>query len=146
MEIHGEGDKITTLRGENIWSPSARGPLATPKLRSMASGSWIQISSPASIRLPKEIIVVGAGVVGLEYASFMAALGAHVTLIDQRPQILDFVDREIVEALAYHLRQMGTTFRLGEKVTRVGIDPDTIAFSPSLKAEKTSMPTCFFMR
>src|SRR5437879_12631657 len=37
--------------------------------------------------LPKEIIVVGAGVVGLEYASFMAALGADVTLIDQRPEI-----------------------------------------------------------
>src|SRR4029077_5568261 len=48
--------------------------------------------------LPKEIIVVGAGVVGLEYASFMAALGAEVTLIDQRPAILDFVDRQIVEA------------------------------------------------
>jgi NAD(P) transhydrogenase len=72
--------------------------------------------------LPREIIVVGAGVVGLEYASFMAALGAEVTLIDQRPQILDFVDREITEALVYHLRQMGTTFRLGDKVTQVGID------------------------
>jgi NAD(P) transhydrogenase len=73
--------------------------------------------------LPREIIVVGAGVVGLEYASFLAALGIEVTLIDQRPTLLDFVDREIIEALAYHLRQMGTTFRLGEKVTRVGIDP-----------------------
>src|SRR5216684_2960517 len=40
--------------------------------------------------LPKEIIVVGAGVVGLEYASFMAALGADVTLIDQRPALLEF--------------------------------------------------------
>src|SRR4029077_15696095 len=73
--------------------------------------------------LPKEIIVVGAGVVGLEYASFMAALGAEVTLIDQRPVVLDFVDRQIVEALSYHLRQLGVTFRLGEKVARVGIDP-----------------------
>jgi NAD(P) transhydrogenase len=52
----------------------------------------------------------------------MAAMGVEVTLIDQRPQLLDFVDREIIEALAYHLRQMGTTFRLGDKVTRVGID------------------------
>ncbi|HTZ73390.1 MAG TPA: Si-specific NAD(P)(+) transhydrogenase [Candidatus Aquilonibacter sp.] len=79
-----------------------------------------QITSIGS--LPHEIIVVGAGVVGLEYASFMAALGAEVTLIDQRPQILDFVDREITDALMYHLRQMGTTFRLGDKVTSVGID------------------------
>jgi NAD(P) transhydrogenase len=73
--------------------------------------------------LPKEVIVVGAGVVGLEYASFMGALGADVTLIDQRPVILEFVDREIVEALSYHLRQLGITFRLGEKVTHVGIHP-----------------------
>jgi len=73
--------------------------------------------------LPKGIIVVGAGVVGLEYASFMAALGADVTLIDQRPVVLDFVDRQIVEALSYHLRQLGVTFRLAEKVTHVGIDP-----------------------
>jgi NAD(P) transhydrogenase len=43
--------------------------------------------------LPKEIIVVGAGVVGLEYASFMATLGADVTLIDQRSALLEFVDR-----------------------------------------------------
>jgi NAD(P) transhydrogenase len=54
---------------------------------------------------------VGAGVVGLEYASFMAALGARVTLIDQRPVILDFVDQEIVQALSYQLRQLGITFR-----------------------------------
>ena len=75
------------------------------------------------------MIVVGAGVVGLEYASFMAAMGVEVTLIDQRPHLLDFVDREIIEALAYHLRQMGTTFRLGEKVTRVGLMSSAIAFS-----------------
>ena len=74
--------------------------------------------------LPRELIVVGAGVVGLEYASFLAALGVEVTLIDQRPLILDFVDREIVDTLEYHLRQLGTVFRLGEKVTRVGVDPN----------------------
>jgi NAD(P) transhydrogenase len=53
----------------------------------------------------------------------MTALGADVTLMDQRPVVLDFVDRQIVEALSYHLRQQGVTFRLVEKVTRVGIDP-----------------------
>ena len=73
--------------------------------------------------LPREVIVVGAGVVGLEYTSFMAALGAEVTLIDQRATVLEFVDRQVVEALSYHLRQFGVTFRLAEKVTRVEIDP-----------------------
>jgi pyruvate/2-oxoglutarate dehydrogenase complex dihydrolipoamide dehydrogenase (E3) component len=43
-------------------------------------------------------------------------------LIDQRPVVLEFVHQQIVEALSYHLRQLGVTFRLGEKVTHVGID------------------------
>jgi NAD(P) transhydrogenase len=72
--------------------------------------------------LPRDAIFVGAGIIGLEYASFFAALGVKVTLIDQRPQILDFVDREIMEALTYRLRQLGAIFRLGEKVARVGLD------------------------
>jgi NAD(P) transhydrogenase len=72
--------------------------------------------------LPKETIVVGAGVIGLEYASFVAALGSKVTLIEERPIILDFIDQEVVQALSYHLRQLGITFRLGEKVTRVATD------------------------
>src|SRR5882672_3006242 len=51
--------------------------------------------------IPRDLIVVGAGVIGLEYASMMTALGIRVTVIDQRPAMLDFVDHEIVEALSY---------------------------------------------
>jgi len=72
--------------------------------------------------IPREVIVVGAGVIGLEYASMMAALNIHVTIIDQRPTVLDFVDSEIIEALGYHMRQQGAIFRLGEKVVAVGMD------------------------
>ena len=69
--------------------------------------------------IPRDLIVVGAGVIGLEYASMLTALGVRVTIIDQRPAILDFVDHEIVEALSYHMRRQEAVFRLGEKVTRV---------------------------
>jgi NAD(P) transhydrogenase len=68
--------------------------------------------------------VVGAGIIGLEFASMFAALGVKVTLLDQRPILLDFVDREIVESLGFQLRQLGTVFRLGEKVVSVGYDAD----------------------
>ena len=71
--------------------------------------------------IPRDFIVVGAGVIGLEYASMLTALGVRVSVIDQRPAMLDFVDREIVEALSYHMRQQEAVFRLGEKVTRVEI-------------------------
>ncbi len=121
IEVHGESEKVT-LRGENILIACGTRPARSADIpfdgkRIIDTDEFTCIGS-----LPREIIVVGAGVVGLEYASFMAAIGAEVTLIDQRPLILDFVDREIVDALAYHLRQMGTTFRLGEKVTSVGVD------------------------
>ena len=55
-------------------------------------------------RIPRSLAVVGAGVIGCEYASMFAALGAHVNLIDRHPSILTFVDSEIVETLTSHLR------------------------------------------
>ena len=74
--------------------------------------------------LPRKVMVVGAGVIGLEYASMLSALDLQVTVIDQRPTILDFVDHEIMEALCYHMRRQGAIFRLGEKVTGVTVDKD----------------------
>jgi NAD(P) transhydrogenase len=72
-------------------------------------------------QLPRTLAVVGAGVIGLEYASMFAALGVRVTLIDKRPRLLPFVDAEIIETLAYQLRQNRVTLRLGEEVS--GIQP-----------------------
>ena len=68
-------------------------------------------------RLPATLAVIGAGVIGCEYASIFAALGVRVTLIDKRPRLLPFVDAEIVEALTYQLRQNRMTLRLGEEVS-----------------------------
>jgi NAD(P) transhydrogenase len=73
-------------------------------------------------RFPRELIVVGAGVIGLEYASMITALNVKVTIIEQRPTMLDFVDHEILESLDYFMRQRGAIFRLGEKLVSVEID------------------------
>jgi NAD(P) transhydrogenase len=70
-------------------------------------------------RIPGSIVVVGAGVIGIEYASMFAALGSNVTVVDGRPSMLDFCDPEIIEALRYHLRDLGVVFRFGEFVTSV---------------------------
>jgi NAD(P) transhydrogenase len=67
-------------------------------------------------RLPKTLCVVGAGVIGLEYASMFAALGVRVTLVDKRPRLLGFVDGEVIDALVHHLRENRVTMRLGEEV------------------------------
>jgi NAD(P) transhydrogenase len=70
-------------------------------------------------QLPRSLAVVGAGVIGLEYACIFAALGVRVTLLDKHPHLLPFVDREIVDALVYHLRDNRATLYLGEEVTGV---------------------------
>lgn len=73
-------------------------------------------------QIPKTATIVGGGVIGIEYASMLAALGVEVVLIEARPRLLDFVDHEIVEALQYHMRQQNTAFRLNERVASVSID------------------------
>ena len=70
-------------------------------------------------RLPSSIVVVGAGIIGIEYASMFAALGTKVTVVEKRHRLLDFVDAQIAEGLQYHLRDLGVVFRFGETVTAV---------------------------
>lgn len=70
-------------------------------------------------KLPRTLAVVGAGVVGCEYASMFAALGVRVTLIDKRPRLLPFVDAEIVDSLAYMLREGRVTLRMNEDVSSI---------------------------
>ncbi|MGZ4480715.1 MAG: Si-specific NAD(P)(+) transhydrogenase [Gaiellales bacterium] len=70
-------------------------------------------------RIPKALLVVGAGVVGIEYASIFAALGTKVTVVEQRHRLLEFCDGQITEALQYHLRELGVIFRFGDEVVAV---------------------------
>ncbi len=70
-------------------------------------------------RVPETMVVVGAGVIGIEYASMFAALGTKVTVVERRERMLEFCDLEIVEALKYHLRDLAVTFRFRESVAAV---------------------------
>jgi NAD(P) transhydrogenase len=70
-------------------------------------------------KLPRSLIVVGGGVIGVEYACMFAVLGVRVTLVEKRQRLLEFADQEIVEALSYHLRDSRVTMRLGEEVESV---------------------------
>jgi len=69
--------------------------------------------------IPPSMVVVGAGVIGIEYASMFAALGSKVTVVERRDRMLEFCDLEIVEALKYQLRDLAVTFRFRETVANV---------------------------
>ena len=87
-------------------------------------------------QLPRTLTVVGAGVIGCEYASIFATLGVRVTLIDQRARLLPFVDAEIVDALSYHLRESRVTLRLGETVSHM--EPVDDEHGPRVRIHLTS--------
>src|SRR6266498_1239653 len=70
-------------------------------------------------QVPKTLIVVGGGVIGVEYTCMFATLGVRVILVEKRPRLLEFADSEMVEALSYHLRDSRVTMRLNEEVESV---------------------------
>jgi NAD(P) transhydrogenase len=74
--------------------------------------------------IPKTLIVVGGGVIGVEYTCIFATLGVRVILVEKRPRLLEFADAEMVEALSYNLRDRRVTMRLNEEVESVDAMPD----------------------
>jgi NAD(P) transhydrogenase len=84
--------------------------------------------------MPKTMTIVGAGVIGVEYASMFAAMGIRVTLVDARDRLLPYVDREITVALQFLLRKRNVTFRFGEEVVRVERREDRVI--THLRSEK----------
>ncbi len=85
--------------------------------------------------IPRTLIVVGGGVIGVEYTCMFATLGVRVILIEKRPRLLEFADAEMVEALSYHLRDQRVTMRLNEEVSSVEetADGNVVAYLDSKK-------------
>ncbi len=71
--------------------------------------------------LPRSMIIVGGGVIGAEYACMLAAVGVHITLVESRPRLLEFIDDELGESLQFRLRDMGIRLRLGESVDHIDL-------------------------
>ncbi len=70
-------------------------------------------------RLPRSLTVIGAGVIGIEYATIFSALDVSVTIVEPRETFLDFVDREIIDEFVHELRDRGVRFRMGVAVEKV---------------------------
>ena len=123
VKVTNEGG-TQTYEAKNIIIATGTKPADSPRVplngRSIVNSDQI-LDLPS---LPKSLIVVGGGVIGVEYTCMLAALGVRVTLIEKRPKLLEFADQEIVEALSYHLRDSRVTMRLAEEVESVEELPD----------------------
>jgi NAD(P) transhydrogenase len=111
------------LRGEKILIATGSSPVRPPEFpfehpRVHDSDEILEIGT-----LPKTLAVVGAGVIGAEYACTFAALGVEVHLIDGRDSLLGFLDREISQAIERAMVEAGIRFVWKEKVTRCDAAP-----------------------
>ncbi|HEX7309441.1 Si-specific NAD(P)(+) transhydrogenase [Lentzea sp.] len=114
------GDR-TTISGEYIVIATGTTP-ARPSVVDFDEERILDSDEVFALtEIPSSLVVVGAGVIGIEYASMFAALGTRVTVVEQRERMLDFCDPEIVESLKFHLRDLAVTFRFDEKVVDVSV-------------------------
>ncbi|HYL64806.1 MAG TPA: FAD-dependent oxidoreductase, partial [Candidatus Methylomirabilis sp.] len=112
------------IEGQNFVIATGTKPAANPKVpingRNIINSDQILSVS----QIPKTLIVVGGGVIGVEYACMFATLGVRVIIVEKRPRLLEFADTEMVEALTYHMRDQRATLRLNEEVESVEELPD----------------------
>ncbi|MFY9803670.1 MAG: Si-specific NAD(P)(+) transhydrogenase [Candidatus Acidiferrales bacterium] len=118
------GNGFVELEGEYVVIATGTKPAANSKVpingRNIIDSDQI-LSMP---QIPRTLIVVGGGVIGVEYACMFATLGVRVIIVEKRPRLLEFADTEMVEALSYQMRDHRATMRLNEEVESVEELPD----------------------
>jgi NAD(P) transhydrogenase len=122
LAVANEGMPDEILQGDHILIACGTHPVRNPEI---PYDGRVIIDSDEILDLafiPDELVVAGAGIIGLEYASMFAALGIEVTIIDKNTELLEFVDQEIVERLIFHLRNLNVILRLGETIQAVSKD------------------------
>ena len=119
VEVATPDDELLQLSAEHIVIAVGTAPL---RPKSIPFDDETIIDSDGILKLkkiPRSLTIVGAGVIGVEYASIFSAMDVHVNIVDGRPNMLEFLDKEIVDELAHGLRHRGVTLRLGEIVAAV---------------------------
>ncbi len=119
VEVRSAAGDVRRIRAGKILVCTGTRPVRPPEIpfddrRVLDSDGILRLEE-----LPRRLTIVGAGVIGVEYATIFAALDVKVALVDRRDRMMGFLDREITDALEYLLRDRGVVLRLGESVAEV---------------------------
>ena len=119
LSVRGSDDRELVVKGTRILIAVGTVPFRpndVPFDDSHVLDSDSMIEAP---RVPRSLVVIGAGVIGIEYATIFSAMDVPVTLIEPRDSFLDFIDREIIDEFVHELRDRGMVIRLGLGVARI---------------------------
>jgi NAD(P) transhydrogenase len=122
----GPNQQSVDLRTKNVLIAVGTEPARPPHVP-FCDGRVIDSTELLNLKeLPSSLIIVGGGVIGVEYACMLAAVDVTVTLVETRPRLLEFVDDEIAEMLQFRIRDMGVRLKLGESVSAIRCEGDYV--------------------
>jgi len=119
IEVTGEGEERITIQGKRFLLAVGTVPFRPDSIQFDGTSVLDSDEILELKNLPKNLCVIGAGVIGIEYATIFSALDVHVTLVEPRDTMLDFIDRELIDDFTHQLRDRGMVLRFGSKVEKV---------------------------
>src|SRR5216683_2794842 len=131
---------VGSYQGKHIIIATGARPRVLPGLEPDKKLVWTYFEAMAPDRMPKSLLVVGSGAIGVEFASFYRTLGAEVTVVEVLPQILPVEDAEIAAFARKAFEKQGIKILTGAKVTRLDKKGDGVtATIDDGKGQKSSL-------
>lgn len=129
IEVATEGGETTVLTGDNFLISTGTKtyrPDTVPfnGVNILDSDEFLEMA-----RIPRSLVVVGAGVIGVEYATMFSALDVKVTLIEPRDSFLDFIDTTLIQDFTHQIRENGVDLRLGSAIEKIEENGDMVEVS-----------------
>ncbi|MFL5040340.1 MAG: dihydrolipoyl dehydrogenase [Xanthobacteraceae bacterium] len=116
-----------TYQAKHIIIATGARPRALPGLEPDGKLVWTYFEAMVPDRVPKSLLVIGSGAIGIEFASFFRTLGSEVTVVEVLPQILPVEDAEIAAFARKQFEKQGMKIFTGAKVTKLEKKKDSVS-------------------
>ncbi|MBN2404679.1 MAG: dihydrolipoyl dehydrogenase [Coriobacteriia bacterium] len=108
-----------TIEGDVVILATGSAVFKLPNIDHEMEGVWTSDEAVSLSEIPKDLVIIGGGVIGLEFACAYAAFGSKVTVVELMEQVLPGNDRRVVKQTQSALEDMGVEFHLGDAVEKV---------------------------
>ena len=115
----GEGDDAVVVDFDAVILATGSIVFRLPNIDHDLEGVWTSDEAVGLSEIPKDIVIIGGGVIGLEFACAYAAFGSRVSVVELAPQVLPGNDKRVVRLAQQKLEELGVEFHIGDSVTGV---------------------------
>lgn len=126
-EVKVEGKGAGTYQAKHIIVATGARPRVLPGIEPDKKLIWTYFEAMVPEKMPKSVLVIGSGAIGIEFASFFRTMGSEVTVVEVLPQILPVEDEEIAAHARKRFEKQGIKILTGAKVTKVQKKSDSVA-------------------